>query len=306
MSQRYLLLNADKRERHGAVDGRMPKFIFGGLEPVAKLLTVPVQRPCIPDSCLPLQDTQRSTLGSLSLPTELLDIIFERLDIIDAFCLGVTNSLLTSISWRHICGKRDAQVSRWAGNQIICLSDYADDMPASLDSDKRDITFAMASRFTSVGTVRKIGIPNVALCDVVLERMSNVHDIKRCGTLLGATEPWYPTDRPWALCNISKRQYVLAEAVGMLTDNVTEGPFVQSDWNLGNAVCVLASCSNRGRQRAEGLWAGDRMQIVETASLREGWEDVTTPVVPLIGRFLECMYPGDVLEDYADYYGPNI
>lgn len=28
----------------------MSEFIFGGLEPVAKLLTVPVQRPCMPES----------------------------------------------------------------------------------------------------------------------------------------------------------------------------------------------------------------------------------------------------------------
>ena len=28
-------LNVDKRERHGAVSGHLPEFIFGGLEPVA-------------------------------------------------------------------------------------------------------------------------------------------------------------------------------------------------------------------------------------------------------------------------------
>ena len=42
-------LNVDKRERHGAVSGHLPEFIFGGLEPVAKLLTLPVQRALIPE-----------------------------------------------------------------------------------------------------------------------------------------------------------------------------------------------------------------------------------------------------------------
>lgn len=133
-------------------------------------------------------------------------------------------------------------------------------------------------------------------------------DIKRCSKSLGATEPWYPTDRPWALCNVSKRQYVLASAIGNLTDNITEGPFVQSDWNLGNAVVVLAAESGLGfaKQRCEGLWAGDRVQICTVESVEGVWEDVTGDVVPMIGRFLECVYPGDVWEDYADYYGPSI
>ncbi|VDB91953.1 unnamed protein product [Peniophora sp. CBMAI 1063] len=327
MGQRYLLVNADKQERHGAVDGHMHEFIFGGLEPVAKLLTIPVQRQSMPESCLSHEGTQRSSLGSLCLPTELLDLIFARLDIMDAFCLAVANSLLCEISWRHVCRKRDALVSSWADDRIVCLSDYADSVPPPLSTPnlatpnstsqptQTELNYTSASRFTSVGTVRKIGIPSIALCDIVLERMMNVRDIKRCGMLLGATEPWYPADRAWALANISRRQYILAQDVGMLTDHVVEGPFVQSDWNLGNVVVALTAWSGSGKgsgkgavgcRRVEGMWAGERVRICTVESLVGDWEDVSSEVVPLVGRFLEGMYAGDVMEDYADYYGPSI
>ena len=60
--------------------------------------------------------------------------------------------------------------------------------------------------------------------------------------------------------------------------------------------------------RGEGVWAGERLRIccVDEVVEQEGWVDVTKEVSTHVGRFLERTYPGDVLEDYADYYGPSI
>jgi hypothetical protein len=59
-----------------------------------------------------------------SLPTELHDLIFQKLDIEDVLSLGFTNQYFWSISRRHIQDFFISFLAPWAGETIICVGDY--------------------------------------------------------------------------------------------------------------------------------------------------------------------------------------
>jgi len=76
-----------------------------------------------------------SSLGHFQLAIELIEMIFEKIDLYDAMMLGLTHDTLMVIGWKHIRELLLQTIAPWAGGRIICVGDYGDDLPEGVISD---------------------------------------------------------------------------------------------------------------------------------------------------------------------------
>ncbi|KAI0083570.1 hypothetical protein BDY19DRAFT_910509 [Irpex rosettiformis] len=109
----------------------------------------------------------------------------------------------------------------------------------------------------------------------------------------------YESSHPWALCNLSKGEYVRADAVAALTDSDGSNPFFEGYINLGQAllsqICWLsdgsiAMCCGGDLHRSR--WAGDRFEVttMDKLSLNITWKDVSGEVTETLEMIWKSEY----------------
>lgn len=71
---------------------------------------------------------------------------------------------------------------------------------------------------------------------------------------LNHMEAVYAETRDWLLCNLTKRQYVRAEAIAKLTGTENaKGPFIEKKMSLGD-VAVAHICWSSGLPKTTQRW----------------------------------------------------
>ena len=252
-------------------------------------------------------------MGSLlSLPAELHAIIFAYVTSLDdAVCLTVSHRILAPEGYRRVAELRRedcAHWGSWAGERIITAGDYTDELPEELLTPGEEAEMVMeGARFYNFGyhhyqyhlplTRRTCDVStHVDLAakglrsEVVMQRVPLSEasgDYLRAHLLLESTSPRYASHGTWALCNMSCKTYVRANALATLelpgdrqTGCLVEGPFVKGKntvVDLGTLAIIMTSWSGDvGDVGTIGPWAGDRLSIAPVEELEgEGWDDVT-------------------------------
>jgi hypothetical protein len=181
----------------------------------------------------------------------------------------------------------NAGVGSWAGDRLICAGNHSFDLPLDL------LTSTEYAAVRSLPLVRGGGRGGVPEGDLFLYACDKY---KRTYGIPGAhARAYFPADRAWVLRNLTKREYVRAEALALYPDEC-EGPFVGVPGvrpGLGEAIMSRIAWSSDfsdecyyGEGITRGVWAGDRFDIravgtVDLESddeLEEPWKDVSTEV----------------------------
>ncbi|KAI0925219.1 hypothetical protein AcW1_007084 [Taiwanofungus camphoratus] len=112
------------------------------------------------------------------------------------------------------------------------------------------------------------------------------------------------TDASWALYNLSKREYIRADAVAELTNAPPNGPFVRGRVGLGEVLLARICWSSRNNtamayrgELHQGTWAGDRFEInkmerLEELERRGDWTDVTREALEEVVAIWNCEWEG--------------
>jgi len=189
----------------------------------------------------------------------------------------------------------------WAGDRIICLGDYADSWPdgvvgdgdfsqaaSGVASESEDATDRSPQAFTeSCRTVRTVNY-------------GYEKDVS------------YPTDRVWALRNISKKLYVRSDGVPTINggNNFTyeDHDGLEGFPNLGHVLLanILWSSDNSTPMDfsdVQGAWAGDRVDIrlmddVAEEIQEEEWMDISRREATILYNIL--LEEGDVRGDLPE------
>lgn len=206
--------------------------------------------------------------------------------------LGIPSTPILSAS----SSSRDENTSRWAGNRIICAGDDCEDYPVDLLTEGEVASFR--KRFND----------------------ENLYWVGRgfscCPNLTQARSEWFSTDHIWVLRNLTKLEYVRADAIAVQATHL-RGPFID-DYSyppypdLGAVILsrISWSFSNSTAMRYEGnitrgVWAGDRFDIrtidsIETACNGEHWKDVSEEVAQEIFAIWESEHgPGWATRRYS-------
>lgn len=178
-------------------------------------------------------------------------------------------------------------IGSWAGDRLICAGNHSIDLPLDL------LTSAEHAAVRSLPSVCCDGRGSVPEGDLFLYAYDQ---FKRTNSVPATVaRAYFPTDRAWVLRNLTKREYVRAEALALYPDEC-QGPFVGVPGvrpGLGEVVMSRIVWSSDisdecyyGEGITRGVWAGDRFDIraVGTVDLEgdnefdEPWKDVSTEV----------------------------
>ncbi|KAF2476295.1 uncharacterized protein BDR25DRAFT_339362 [Lindgomyces ingoldianus] len=232
-----------------------------------------------------------------ALPNELLDIIFELLNMEDAVSLSLSNSLFERVGQKHIRALYIPHLGRWADERVIAIGKniYAGDWPELLlDKDGRDEFDALVDEDTGIwATLYDVftlalednplsphasqTLPDKFLGDVLKDRRWNSITHWEASRLLDIICPWndwpgdcYDKKEPWVLRNLNKKELVRVAAIALRPEYI-HGPFVDF-LGLGEAILSRICWSSEPVQRQNcqrsdlnlhrGVWAGDALDIV--------------------------------------------
>ncbi|KAJ7051709.1 hypothetical protein C8F01DRAFT_999105 [Mycena amicta] len=318
MGQFWRLVNLDTRQAsHG---GKLGEILFEG---VGKQVYVYLRQLKFP----PLDEAVReypSWLAILSVDKAdkrcLIDEIFTHLPDPDIVAFSMTCQLIWAIGRRHIyaCMKRNTANCEWAGHRLVVVGEYLenDAVPEALltgterlellqhvhpdaededeDEDEyyKDYTpslYDYAYHEIPDWTRWKawFGPHSPEILHSLTRRWRR--DWRLFQELTHYAPTRSPTDaQPKVLRNLTKREYVLEDAVRRLVGKYPPGAL--RDVTLGDVVyCRICWSSvagtNLGYEKDihQGVWAGDRFDIVEEVWLKEldgdEWIDVTTAAV---------------------------
>ncbi|KAJ5771891.1 hypothetical protein N7520_002420 [Penicillium odoratum] len=238
-----------------------------------------------------------------TLPSKIHNLIFDSLDDIDdILSLSLTNKYLWAVGLTYIEDRIVTSLAPWAGERIICVSDYSDpkDFPPGLLSADEQADLEHLNRvhhletFTVDNIWKKTGGPSLAqrLRDrfTKWEAMHPMSEANRTEILMGLKPEkleFYPHDQPWVLRNLTTKEYVRGEAIALKTSFI-HGPQIEV---LGFAEVLLARISwssrpvdiGHGRIMSHGKWAGHRFDIVPIAcvvkSAGQAWTDVSNEIL---------------------------
>ncbi|PSR70659.1 hypothetical protein PHLCEN_2v13464 [Hermanssonia centrifuga] len=111
----------------------------------------------------------------------------------------------------------------------------------------------------------------------------------------------YTTSQGWALCNLSKKEYVRADEIAKMTKSTCRGPWIKHTVNLGMVLLLRTTWSSAELVEIKdpkgdmhrGVWAGDRFEITTLDRLKggqKGWKDVSMAVVAEVDALCELNY----------------
>jgi len=214
---------------------------------------------------LPLDDVNvspviKDTCGLLRLPKELLDVVFQELDIVQVFVLGLQTRYLWNVAWTHIQAYRASSCGSWAGKGIICVGDYLEpaDYPPDLltkiekeelqkgfdNSELRDDDTSDEDSTDFVSSPTNLYHLAAARYQQVREWPDSLaRELLAEATLLGEwhrlptsrrtlirddltryqMSDLYPEDQPWILRNLTTHEYVRSEAIAIKPEYI-HGP----------------------------------------------------------------------------------
>lgn len=255
----------------------------------------------------------------LKCPAEILSIVFEEVEeLADAVCLCLADGHLFSIGFPRAVELQKLSIACWAEDRVICLGGYTkdDDYPESIqpvvnayikrwpprkeEADYKSYFSNLAwTRFTKNGFCTFVGEYR---CEDDFDTDLSRPDASAYWDLFS---PEYDSEQPWVLCNVSKGEYVRAEAVATLTGREHKGPFIEAPINLGHAllsrICWSSDPSismSYDKDLHRGPWAGDRVAVTALDRLKFGieWKDVSKEVVDVLCDIWESEYGSSWLE----------
>ncbi|VDB91722.1 unnamed protein product [Peniophora sp. CBMAI 1063] len=366
--QDWKLVNLDRCCSHEQLRGykQFLDFIFHDHKWLVLLLARPVFRSQAPKVCLPPPDTSRRDLGRLSLPPEIINLVFGHIEELkDIVALAVSHRLLSVIGWRRLIQVRRAQLAEhsWCDNRIITLGELVNDLedlpegaeprrmrdvlhlpehgrrkypsPSDIqdmlnevrndlaeiraerplmDGDTDDEDFDITDLNHELGFFEFEGddaeegffwftskyYPDISQASSERRGGSDYHfdtsspriklDCCRADMFYASTAPYYPAACEWALCNSTRKEYVLASVIAKIPrwqyNCDTRGPFIvdgaycEKIFDLGALALLLTAWStDMGSICDKGLWAGERLSILRIEDIgdgeRAGWVDVS-------------------------------
>ncbi|TFK53816.1 hypothetical protein OE88DRAFT_1285046 [Heliocybe sulcata] len=255
------------------------------------------------DDSLIRSGSSDNELGQLSLPTELLGKIFEELDD-DVFHVGslcLANSTLWTIGYSYFIEAVGRHTAHWGGDRVICVGDYAEDLPDGIlskeEMDNLETDSAWDGSLYHYAWEEyddyelQIRSLLVRVKGHIASLQSSPSEMKAWQQLITPLEElldvyWtrqdYLRDDQWILCNLSQKEYArgayLKEMVG---DALSLGDVVLSQ------ICWSQDPSTALRYKGniyQGRWAGDRFavynrDVFEGRDDRQDWEDVSQKVI---------------------------
>lgn len=196
---------------------------------------------------------------------------------------------------------QDCLRENWAGDRIICLGDYADDLPDGMftDAELKEYGFdhleskdSLYRAFTRVFVHRSP--PSRFDFGEMMDRLGmDAYDGDRLSFYETKLYPWMrrhtirPNSKavsPWVLRNLSKNVYVRADKLALEPEDIGPKPWMIKGMSFGSLVASriawssdpsMAMSYSYDHDMHRGVWAGDRFDIVGIQQVEEGWIDVT-------------------------------
>ncbi|KAI0719372.1 hypothetical protein C8T65DRAFT_725430 [Cerioporus squamosus] len=310
MGQYWKLFNVSKCQTKTPNGGPKWPFFECKQEFLVRSITVPFPSPELERHLERLSSTRpaNNNKGFLSLPDELL------LDILDLpeiqwdelVVLAVTCRRLFDLSRKMIDYYRTLISAPWARCRIVCIGDsykYAG-LPATLlTADERMVIDAKIKQgeYADYGGLELLNCHDADLYRGAFtfsnswrRKFGSSVDQKAFKFIAGVT--FSPERTDWALCNLTKKEYVRASAVAELAGKPNDPqPFLpRCRLDLGHALLTRICWSNEALPNTppkmkihNGPWVGDRFCITTMgrwAEPKEGeepweWKVVSSQVV---------------------------
>ncbi|OJT02535.1 hypothetical protein TRAPUB_6952 [Trametes pubescens] len=247
---------------------------------------------------------QRAT-PLLRLPPELLHEILSALYPTGAYAPAVflfasTCKLALALAQPHIARLQRCHFAPLAGHRLVCLNDGPGTLahcPAGFFTTAEACALGGAPDTPLYGLIRKAW-PRITPDPPALLRPTDILWRPSAVSRMSAgdfvvfrqlCEPYYPRAAPWVLCNVSRREYVRADALcwgdprRLLWSAVFACICCIPGPDTGNAMGVTGP-------PVRGRWTGDRIEVATLGNLEarseDGtkWTDVTQDVVSLVSE----------------------
>ncbi|VDB91925.1 unnamed protein product [Peniophora sp. CBMAI 1063] len=127
-------------------------------------------------------------------------------------------------------------------------------------------------------------------------------DNQRANMFYESTAPYYPAASEWALCNSTKKEYVLASTIASIppwqSGCEARGPFIVQGrdgdliFDIGALALLLTAWSTDMESLGEpGPWAGDQLAILRVEDIegeggKKGWVDVSEKMHERVRQWL--------------------
>ncbi|TFK94881.1 hypothetical protein K466DRAFT_593178 [Polyporus arcularius HHB13444] len=291
LEESWMLVNVDRKERHGSCDGLQFAF-FKGYDSLlaADCLTLPGMTRKVAQWIASRQPVvQTGCLSKLSV--ELLDLIFEHLDasmtslkLITMISFAITCTTVLEVGKRHLLRALRAHHAYWVQGRLICLNndlmwgDLPTGMLTDMETHELETTLSEWGYGGQHGSLYQFArelyknalYPDDLKADRNLAshldwRLENAEYPTRLLDIYRAEWPTAEKDTISVLCNLSKMEYVRSD-IGFGLDVALLSRIC---WCSKSAEFALR-CEGEYRERLmRGPWAGDRFCITTLDMLSE-------------------------------------
>ncbi|MCJ1345649.1 hypothetical protein MMC31_003857, partial [Peltigera leucophlebia] len=238
-------------------------------------------------------------LNLSALPAELIGMIFDELNIIDALCLTVSAQRFWEIGWPYMEKKLMGFMGPWAGHRLVCvgedpIEDYPPDMlnkdekeelAKGLDADEYaddeygklhagspiDLSLLVnSSRYYEAESF----VPPFRLVQILdkfaIDQMRNMPRQMRSRVFKFSSfrhcSEFFPDDQKWVLRNLTTHEFVRFEA---LAGNSSQTGRHMKDLGFEHLILSRTFWSSspssaklfKSRSLHRGIWAGHRLEI---------------------------------------------
>lgn len=250
------------------------------------------------------------------LPVELLDMVFDGLQMQDVVMLAITCKRLLAVGARHVLAILTQLHAPWCHNRLILLGDDTSErasLPAGLYSDAEwheiqpgpvhapGLSYrSLIARYTAAlgrqDVLLHMRVPRKLRAEKGMfdgyrppgtaRRREGPSDFRMFGVLWGCAGLAYAGGAQ-VLCNESKGEYVREDGLTDTGATLAHALLARIAWSTAHSVTV--NCSEEARQEVgRGPWAGDRFCVVTMDTLPTlgrgvgPWRDVTEAVDRLL------------------------
>ena len=236
-------------------------------------------------------------------------MVFEEIDDMhDAIMLGLTHDTLMLIGWKHIRALVLRKTTPWAGGRIICIGDYAKDLPEGLISEEEQ------EELLHLGCENDEPTPTETfdLYQISYDKFRNTsgHFMVKYHRLTGLsskerqilyqiTTPEYEWEQGWVLMNLSAMEYVTSKAASGILRSMDPDDACCFGQLILSRICWSSDDSTSiafNGPLHRGVWAGHRFRIVTTdvfntrfSGKEEEWKDVSVEAA----KWLEVILRSD-------------
>ncbi|KAI0636612.1 hypothetical protein C8Q77DRAFT_513804 [Trametes polyzona] len=253
-----------------------------------------------------------------AIVTEVFDDNQEISDNYPFLCLAVTCKIALSHTRKRILECHRRTYSPLALHRLICLGEYTRVLPQGMlnaDEIQEILEFCEKQRERygpeECAPPGQVDLSSFAR-EYYLECREGLREYRRrskadelspmdASLLAAVASGYFPKDQPWALCNVTNREYIREAAAvdlcrGLPVPKDTMDPpelwhFILATicWSQDSSIALQTSKKD-AKKLAQGRWAGGRLAIVlqdrmdEEAGSGPAWTDVTDEVGALVKR----------------------